>query len=304
MKVTKRVKWSDSDKNVLINYYPIGGATKCQKLLSTKRSYKCIGKKARELGLTFHNNWSETEINLLKEFYPTATSDELKIIFPNRKREHLNCKARELGIKCLVSRTNNSSGSLDFLDNLNSESVYWWGFILGDGHISVKNGLIISLDKSDVDHLSYLAKKLNIEIKRSRSNNIVTISISRKSFSEKWVSLLNLHNSSKTYYPPSINVFNGFYKELIVGLIDADGHIRYKRNHYSCSIELHKSWYQILIQIQNILLNDYHINSTVKFTKKNKMVRIVIGNKKNIKKLKELSYGLPYLKRKWDIIKL
>jgi hypothetical protein len=305
MKETKRVKWSETDKDVLRNYYPIGGSIKCMELLSCDRSIKAISKKARELGLSYHNSWTKDEIKLLKEKYPTSTTKELKELFPYRKREHLNCKARDLGIKCIIPRTNNGDGCLNFLDNLTRESSYWWGFILGDGHLSINNGLIISLHKKDKNHLEKLGYKLNVDVIDAKNKDLVRLFISRKVFSEKWISLMELpDNVTKTYYPPNILVFKEFYSELFIGLIDADGHIRFDRGYYSCSIELHCSWYKILELFKTILHDEHNISSTLNYSKKGKTAKLVIGNKDNIKKLKKLSHGLPCLKRKWEIIKI
>lgn len=302
MKATNKKTWSFFEIEILKNKYNSLGGVGCHELLPD-RSIKSIGKKARELGLKFCNytKWSDDEIKLLINVWPKATMKELQTSFPNRSYSMLVQKAGELGIKSKTSRKR--KGDLNFFDNLTSESAYWWGFYLADGHLAKNGSFVITLSENDIDHLENLAIKLNTSLHVNPKKKQVTLRIQDKAFGEKWLKILNIDpNSPKTYTPPDISCFYGYYKEIIIGLIDGDGHIRYNTKEKNCSIELFITWQPILQMFSDFLLINYDISSSVKKTNKGRYVRMVIQNKSNMNKLKKLSSGLPILERKWNNI--
>lgn len=99
-------------------------------------------------------------------------------------------------------------------------------------------------------------------------------------------------------------VFEEYFKDFIIGFIDGDGHIRFDNKSKVCTVEIHKSWFNMLISFSNYLKNKCNITSHVKYTKNGKYVRLTIQNKKNMMLLNELRGDLPVLERKWSKIKL
>lgn len=254
--------------------------------------------------------WTNEEIELLKVHWPKATMEELISVFPNRKYNSIMQKAGQLKVKSETNRARR--GSFEFLDNLNKNSAYWWGFIMADGHISKRGELAISISSKDKDHLLKLANHLNTKIitrlsKNSYNNGFHEMSnlvLGDKVFGKKWLSILEI-NDKKTYYPPNLNIF--LNKELFIyffiGLVDGDGCIWLngnKKNPWpNLRIELHINWFDTLQLISNKLKEFYDIECKVKVTKKNTS-KLEINTKKDLNILKEFSNNcLDKLERKW-----
>lgn len=246
-----------------------------------------------------NKRWTTKEIELLKTKWVEAKTEDLKELFPERSYNSLLQKAVELGIK-MEKGFRKRKGNLLFLDTLSQESVYWWGLILADGHISKQNEVSISLHKDDEDYLKVLTDKLNVKIRYSKEMCFFTIG--DKDFSERWKEQLKMSNEcTKTYCPPCLDIFKDDMMSLFIGLVDGDGHIRYSNGHYNCSVELYNSWFSTLEIFQKELLI-YGIKSSVKYTKKGKYCRLSISGKENLIKLLPYIKELPYLQRKWNKI--
>ena len=54
-----------------------------------------------------YQDWALEEIDVLKENYPYCTGDEMEKLLPNRKKNSINAKASNLGIKKLKQGDNN-----------------------------------------------------------------------------------------------------------------------------------------------------------------------------------------------------
>lgn len=97
--------WTEEEEALLREHYP---SSTWDTLLSVlpSRSKNSIMFKAQEQGiqrlLSVHrvksNSWSESEVTLLREYYPTATWGELFSLFPNRNRRAIYSKAKSLGL--------------------------------------------------------------------------------------------------------------------------------------------------------------------------------------------------------------
>jgi hypothetical protein len=241
--------------------------------------------------------WSEEEIELLKIHWKSSTMEILLNTFPNRKYTSLMLKATELGIKSEIKRKR--KGSLEFLNNINIQTAYWWGFIMADGHLTKKGELIIQLNKKDENHLNKLALLLNTKTNIIKENFII-LRIQDKNFGKKWLDIFNI-NTPKTYTPPNLSLF--YNKELLlpflIGLIDGDGCIWKSKNWLNLRIELHSNWFSELQIISNNLKEFYDIECKVKTTKRGTS-KIDINTKKDLKILKDYIKNVEFMERKWS----
>lgn len=241
--------------------------------------------------------WSEAELELLKVHWKSSTMETLLQAFPNRKYTSLMQKAREIGVISEIKRKR--KGSLKFLNNINIQSAYWWGFIMADGHLTKKGELIIQLNKRDENHLNKLAALLNTKTTIIKENFVV-LRIQDKSFGERWLKIFNI-KTPKTYTPPDLSVF--YNTELLlpffIGLIDGDGCIWESKKWLSLRIELHNNWLNELELISNKLKEFYGISCKVKTTKRGTS-KLDINTKKDLKILKDYVKNVNFLERKWS----
>lgn len=242
------------------------------------------------------NKWTDKEREILKIHWKSSTMKNLLEQFPKRTYQSLMKEASKLGIKSETNRAR--KGSLEFLNQLNPKSCYWWGFIIADGHISHKGELAITLSNLDKEHLLKLSNILGCNI--SERGNFVHLRIGDKSFGEKWLNLLSI-NAPKTYFPPDLSVF--YTKEnllpFIIGLIDGDGCIWESKNWLNLRIELHGNWLSTLQIISDKLKEFYDIDCKIK-TSKRGYSQLNINTKKDLKILKDYISNVDYLERKWN----
>ena len=245
--------------------------------------------------------WSPEEILLLEDKWKNALSkQELKREFPNRTHSSLINKAQQLRIKSDHKRKR--IGSLKFLDQLTTESCYWWGFIMADGHITNKGEVIISIHKNDENHLKILSEKLETPIHYQPSKpNLCRVSIQDSNFGNKWLELLEI-KGPKTYFPPNLDVFFTMENLLpfLIGFIDGDGCIWESKGWLNLRVEIHGNWILKLERISELLNQFYKIKSK---TGKNKRgyAQLTINTKEDLKKLRDYVKTIPNsLNRKWD----
>jgi hypothetical protein len=292
-----RKNWSEEEIKILKEKYPEMGS-KCSLFIG--RNEISVKSKAKKLKLKYDNRdaWTDDEVSKLKDAWSHYDMDKLLITFPGRTYSKIMGKARQLSLKSETNRARR--GCLDYLDTLTPKSVYWWGFIMADGHIN-RNDFVLSIHKDDISHLEKLSILLKTKIHHTKTN-MVSIRTGNRKFCEKWLNILNIKDIPKTYSGINYDIFEPYFTEFIIGFIDGDGHIRYNNKHKSCTIELHSSWYGVMIYFSEYLEKKYSIKSNVVYTKGGKYVRFYTQNKDNLKKLKSLVSGLPYLGRKWDKI--
>lgn len=155
-----------------------------------------------------YKSWTDEEIKLLCKVWETASSNDLKELFPDRNLESLQNKAYILGLKCKVNRQNKNNLEILDLESLTPNTAYWWGYIMADGHISKQSIMCSSKDK---DHLMKLSNLLNAKIHcrncvnsyTGKTSEIYNFSTDNKNLISKWRNILNIENSAKTYFPPN-----------------------------------------------------------------------------------------------------
>ena len=87
-------KWTKSENNILIKYYPIEGVKVMDRL---NRSERAVYMQAYRLGLIASDIWTEEEINLLKKYYPIEGCKVEKRLNGRSKRA-IMVQARKLKI--------------------------------------------------------------------------------------------------------------------------------------------------------------------------------------------------------------
>ncbi len=199
-----------------------------------------------------HMKWSDQEVSILSDKWPTATKDEMAAIFSYRSYASVNLKASNLGLrKCYEGKHPNVQADLSILLNDELETFYWIGFLTGDGSFS-KNRLKLSLAIKDGHHVAEFSKYIKCKNFRPvRENTAVQVSVQDKFYVPKITSKFNLQ-PVKTYNPPLGEKMplqsNDAFISYFVGLIDADGNIQHQSGRTDCSVrlKLHSSWLKFL----------------------------------------------------------
>jgi len=127
--------------------------------------------------------------------------------------------------------------NINFFSEEKPETYYFWGFILGDGSlITHKQGhryLSISLKETDRSVLERFCQWLNLsqqKIKRGTNNyqtNYVRLEVYGNLFKQDFTKYGLVSN--KTYQPIVPQLDGELVKPFILGLIDADGSVAWKK---------------------------------------------------------------------------
>lgn len=90
--------WNKTDVDNLKKYYGKISKEELLNIISEKWDYDAIRRKAQWLGLTKSRKWSNQDVSLLIELYPTVSMGEVLKAFPNRTLSSILGKARSLGL--------------------------------------------------------------------------------------------------------------------------------------------------------------------------------------------------------------
>jgi hypothetical protein len=200
----------------------------------------------------------------------------------------------------------------NFFTNDSDELYYFWGFILGDGHLYVKhkrNILSITIQQSDVSILENFCKWLKIansNIKHYKQPNGRTY--------DRFCIYSNYLNNDlskygivlrKTYNPTLPDIPTQYIKPFILGLLDADGHMNFPpnktgKNNFGIELVGHPlimDWY-----MSKLTAIGYSGYATYQYPK-NVWKRVRIRRKENVLELIKLlevdKYFPLLLDRKW-----
>ncbi len=255
------------------------------------------------------NKWTREEDNLLINNYQLKKADLIKL-FPNRTTGAVQARAFVLGLKKddLLFHNHPCKALLDVLLLDDCETYYWIGFLLADGHFSIKGNISLSISNKDSLHLQKFAKFISCD-NISIYKNIVSVNAQDAKIVRLIKEKFDIKNN-KTYSPPNLSwiVNKDLFLSLLIGYIDGDGCIRYQTGRRDTSIQFHvdSSWIDVLFLIKTRLAEYYNINSGVPIIGKDGYAKSNISNSALIKKLKTFAiYNmLPILNRKWDKIDL
>lgn len=90
--------WSKEDEQLLIENYG-RPYIEIAKLMNNRHSPRSISTKAIKMGLTSSQEWTEEEIDILKQYYSSIEKDKFLKMLPNRTEPSIICKAMQLKIK-------------------------------------------------------------------------------------------------------------------------------------------------------------------------------------------------------------
>lgn len=248
--------------------------------------------------------WSNEEINILVQNYSISTFHKMKELIPTKTVDQMRWRAVHMGLRKSVTT---SSTDLSFLYDVdNPESLYWWGFLMADGHFGEKQ-LILSVHERDIQHLELFANKCNSKVYcctkindwhkepytmgRTCITNKPQLSELREKFSIP---------RQKTYEPPDLSIFYESHrlKYFLIGLIDGDGTIV---PNGSIKIRIHKNWYDTMLVLSEKLLNLYDIKSKTILTNSPRVYSLTtLGVKESVKLFNILEKDIPLMQRKWS----
>lgn len=192
------------------------------------------------------SKWTNEDLDILREKYPTMNTDELAKLL-GRSRQAVVLKANRIGVK-KPHHTQNDS----YFDDVDSATVaYWLGFLSADGYVnySPTGGTYevgIELASKDEEHLVNFLRDINssgLIYRREKSpfvhkgyNNSYKES-SVRIYSKHMVESLNKYGiiNSKTYsitFPD--NIPKNYVWDYIRGFFDGDGSV-FVNDVQSCS---------------------------------------------------------------------
>lgn len=116
-------------------------------------------------------------------------------------------------------------------DSMTAESVYWAGFIAGDGCVyshglsdkSINNCLNVTLASHDREHLDKLKRFLGYDGKLYVGNQKVALTVNNPTLVKQLEDNFNITNNKTLVYEPPNNIPNDLIKYFILGLFDSDG---------------------------------------------------------------------------------
>lgn len=178
------------------------------------------------------------EQDIAKEYLSGINAPELAIkyhvdhstIYDILKRCNVETRSQSLS-----NRTYNiNDNAFESLDT--PEAAYWYGFMLGDGHLN-KQGMTVTLNSKDENHLKKLAKYVQTDkpVLTYTNPDRATLQLSNTQIRDD----LNKHGipfGHKAYITKYPNIDESLDRHLIRGVIDADGSITINKdgtNHIS-----------------------------------------------------------------------
>lgn len=321
----KLKRWGDNDIEVLMT-----NKSKPIKELSELlgRTAPSIKNKKKSLGITTDNKWSDIENNIMLENYETEPKSKILKLLPNRSWNNITHHAQTLKINRLdYYHDTTRNTNVDILLNEMNQTYYYIGLLMADGYFTNKK-LVFSQSIKSKDMVFNLGKYINCSTikvdntirdvkilnKATKSNGKVILSMKNAIIIPKILNKFDIkyekHNKTKTYYPPSINIFKDMCDEkllaYIIGFIDGDGHISKERNGgNSIIITTHINWLDIINYWGYRLSKIYDIEVSDKsITTHGDIIRFKIYNSKIIKQINQFinDSGLVVNGNKWGRI--
>lgn len=184
--------------------------------------------------------WDSQSLNYLTEHYYNIPNPELCFAL-GRTNTSILQKAQKLGLK-KNPKLRRLSRCEVLLDG-SSETLYWIGFILADGHINPNGRLKVAIAARDYDHLSRLADYLDAGVKfYDGKYPFYELHVMDMDVIPTLVERFQIH-SNKTYNPPKIRELKLSDTEimaLMIGFIDGDGSL--DKTRMTLSVKCHSSW--------------------------------------------------------------
>lgn len=191
------------------------------------------------------------------------------------------------------------------LDN-SKTTLYWLGFLLGDGYIN-KNRLTLTLAVKDKNHVKKFAKYIKCpnlrEITRTNAYSVSamdSVNVPKIIKRTGW-------NQAKTYNPSKYRPSIKDSIPILIGLIDADGTIGKQSGRQDCVIRfhVHSLWLDFFTHLHKQLCKHLRIDFAKPYIAKHDGYMVWnIANKVTKQFLYNYSITneLPVLNRKWKLL--
>ncbi|HBA04247.1 MAG TPA: hypothetical protein DCW51_10045, partial [Clostridium sp.] len=257
---------------------------------SLGRDVSAIKSKACKLKITHNAEWSNEEIEYLKNNYQTKTYKELSKNLSGRTKSAIDLKINRLGLKKSPYIYDH-----DFFEKINTEEkAYWLGFFYADGCVFINKETnsgecCIKLYSGDYKHLQKFNKSLNGNVPITYNdricsfNNKIQHSCSIRCYSIKMANDLISHGClvNKTFLIELPQIDKSLMNHFIRGFFDGDGCICTASNERkTVSINFCSASEKFLIQIREYLYS-YGINSYITDEKNRSTYRLYVKGLKN-----------------------
>jgi hypothetical protein len=325
----KRNRWTETEIELLRLNYPYKTTKEFMELLPG-RSWDAIEVKANKLKIEktvkaiSSRVWKETEIEILKEYYPSHgrafVADKLGRSQIDVKKQAEILKIKREGTYQKRTYAVNES----FFESPNPLSCFVAGWICTDGNV-VKNRFRIELSRVDIEVLNNFkillrsSHPINLEVKQPngfvssyRETAILNIN------SKKMVSDLALNfgivprKTPIQKFPTHLSIENLLC--LLIGVIEGDGSLPYAcyrpgQNGRRFSFDITACNKVFLDLIQETLNVQYGVTATIQEIKDNKLQRVYyrlkLYNKNALTVCMDLmllakKHRIPLLMRKWQ----
>jgi hypothetical protein len=270
-----------------------------------------IKSRKKILNLTINKNWSIDEEDILKKKYSFSNKEELMFLLPKRTWNQILNKAKKLKLNRLKfyhdSLKNHNLKKL-LVDT--KETYYFIGLLMADGYFTERSIIFSQTEKNsnlvdnfgsyiECDNIKHYEKIGNIIIKGKKTfgNGKIVINASDSEIVPKIRKKFGINYQrnliTKTYYPPSLNLFkkmtDEFFLAYLIGFIDGDGSISKSiRNSNMITITSHENWLPVFDVWKNKIETIFNIKLSPKsLTKQNSYIRFKIYNKKVIIGIKD-----------------
>jgi hypothetical protein len=120
--------WSEHDKNILRKYYYVIPIEEIQKMLDKEYKIRTIQNQAKKLGLTRNTYWTDEEVNIMNEKYPSLGAMGIMEFLPNKTYHAIIGKAVSMGLRCDIFWTEDEKQFV--IDNWESMSDTEMGEVL------------------------------------------------------------------------------------------------------------------------------------------------------------------------------
>lgn len=191
-----------------------------------------------------------------------------------------------------------------------SESYYWVGYLLADGHFNNNYRMKFTQNGEDKISVEKFKKFIETDVPIIYNNDIdcASLAIMNVDVIKKLMEKFDI-KSNKTYNPPDKSIFEkmdiDMLSYLFIGFVDGDGHIGnlHKRKDFHLRIKVHSSWFDILDIFSK------RIFGLENYTKINNQgyADLQIGDTQLLKQFKKKyvkNLNFEPLNRKWDVIDL
>jgi hypothetical protein len=233
------------------------------------RTIPSVKNRKKALGITEENLWSEMEENIIIKYYSNSSSEKLLKLLENRSWSSILAKAKKLKLKRAEYQYSTMRDSnVEILLNESVKTYYYIGLLFADGYFTNKKIQLNQCMKNKevvIGFANYIGCKnikLYDEVKKVNILGVDTVSNGSAICYLKDSKVIPLINKkydinykkgekTKTYFPPSLSVFNKMSDEnflsFLIGFIDGDGSLYLSKKNSRCiTITSHENWKLIL----------------------------------------------------------